>query len=204
MRGIPGETDGAPEKTMAKSLSAWGLSLLPSWNQAAAYAFYGADCWTGGRASSRPLPTPLGTSSPVSASRQFTVTFRDPSSDPCQHLTASIAEAKQECSKAKFWRSRTHRTFSPTALCTKSLRRIHSMCESPKPRSHPDIISARPPPGPGAYAQLSRSAILPSAPDCSSCFPAPLFHPRIQMAKGSFQNIKRIMSPLGRAALKLR
>ena len=77
------------------------------------------------------------------------------------------------------------------------------MCESPKPRSHPDIISARPPPVPGTHPQLARSAILPSAPDCSSCFPAPLFHPRIQMAKGSFQNVKRIMSPLERAALKL-
>lgn len=36
--------------------------------------------------SSRPLPTPLGTSSPVSASRQFTMVFRDLNSDPCQHL----------------------------------------------------------------------------------------------------------------------
>ena len=77
--------EGNRKETMANSLPPWGLSLLPPWNRAAAYVFYVADCCTSGRVSSRPLPTPLGNSSPVSASRQFTVTFRDPSSDPCQH-----------------------------------------------------------------------------------------------------------------------
>lgn len=78
--------------------------------------------------------------------------------------------------------------FSPTALCTKSLRMIPQCAKVPNPGV--TLTSSLPAPSLSlAHPQLSRSAILPQR---LIAHPAsrPLFHPRIQMAKGSFQKRK--------------
>lgn len=92
--------------------------------------------------------------------------------------------------------------FLPTALCPELLRRIHSMCEGPQPKSHSCTISPIPAvslafthSSPGNHPRaLPRR--LQQPPDCSSCFPAPLFHSRIQMAKGSLQMQSGSCQPL--------
>lgn len=59
--------------------------LLPPWNQQLSMHSVWLKAGPAGQAASGPLPTTPGNSSPVSASGQFTVTFRAPSAGPCQH-----------------------------------------------------------------------------------------------------------------------
>lgn len=120
---------GEWKETMANSLPPWGLSLPPPWNQAAEY-IYVLCGW--------PLTAqPSGNTSPISATRQFTVVFRHPtSSAPCQHVyfldhcghTGMLQGQNVEIKE--IWS--IFAMFS-----TKILRKIHPPCTSPKHRSHP-------------------------------------------------------------------